>query len=98
MAIAITVLIMVLIAAVFYPIGRRLGSRFSSGAASDRATTRRWVGATTRLGVVGAVALCAWAVLDSHEIVVLVVIVAVLTATQVALTWRHLRQPADQDH
>jgi hypothetical protein len=94
MAIVITVLIMVLIVAVFYPIGRRLGSQFSSDAASDRAATKKWVAATTRLGALGAVAVCAWAILDSHDIAVLVAIVAVLTAVQVALTWRSLRQPS----
>jgi hypothetical protein len=94
MSVVITILITVLIVAVFYPIGKQLGHRFSSEAKSDRAATKQWVAATTRLGAIGAVAVCAWAILDSHDIAVLVVIVAVLTAVQVALTWRRLRQPA----
>lgn len=91
MTIVITVLITVLIVAVFYPIGRRLGGRLSSDATSGRAVTKQWVVATTRRGAIGAVAVCAWAILDSNDIAVLVVIVTVLTAVQVALTWRSLR-------
>lgn len=92
MAVVITVLITVLIVAIFYPIGRQLGGRFSSERESDRAATKRWVTMTTRVGAVGAIAVCAWAILDSHNVAVLVVIVAVLTAVQVTLTWRSLRQ------
>jgi hypothetical protein len=95
MTVALTLLIMILIAAVAYPAGRRLGSREPAGAdAADRTKTSRWASQTMGVGAVGTVAIVAWVVWDSQDAGVLVAIVALLTAIQVALTWQRLRQPA----
>jgi hypothetical protein len=46
------------------------------------------------VGALGTVAIIAWVVWDSQHAGMLVVIVALLTAIQVALTWQRVRQPA----
>jgi len=40
---------------------------------------------------VAVVAVIAWIIFDSGNIAILIAIVAVLTAAQVAFTWQHLR-------
>ena len=91
MSFVVTLLIIALIGAICYPLGKRLGQRVSPQTSGDLVQTRRWLRRIILLGGVAVVAVIAWIIFDSGNIAILIAIVAVLTAAQVAFTWQHLR-------
>ena len=90
MAIALTFIIIVALASVCVPLGRRLGMR---SVERETGATGPWHGPQiAALGVAWIVVVAVWAIWDSGDFAVLTAAVAVLTVVQLAFLWRLTRK------